>query len=133
MSNSLLSAVRAGNFTEVVTLINSGEPLSDALLFEAVRMNRVAILAYLTGRGANIDARDDRGNTPLHHAVVRGRPVICGYLLEIGAEVARNRKGETPVDLIPSSFNLSDIEKAWVASLFRKVWTVRRPFSENKS
>ncbi|MDE0755109.1 MAG: ankyrin repeat domain-containing protein, partial [Woeseiaceae bacterium] len=50
--------------------------------------------------GADVNARDGNGYTPLHHAASRGDNTVIQYLLEKGADVmVVSRKGETTVDM----------------------------------
>ena len=49
--------------------------------------------------GANLDARDILGNTPLHNAVQFGHPENVTRLLKLGANAKlKNAKGKTPFD-----------------------------------
>jgi len=50
--------------------------------------------------GADVNARDHNGYTPLHHAAARGDDELILYLVEKGADVtAVSRSGQTTVDL----------------------------------
>ena len=50
--------------------------------------------------GADVNARDHNGYTPLHHAAARGDNPLIHYLLERGADVtAVSRRGQTTVDM----------------------------------
>ena len=50
--------------------------------------------------GADVDARDDRGYTALHHAAARGDDELILYLVEKGADpMAIARSGQTTVDM----------------------------------
>ena len=50
--------------------------------------------------GANVNARDDDGNTAVHHAASRGDIEMIRYLVAKGADVtAVNREGRTTVDM----------------------------------
>ena len=50
--------------------------------------------------GADVNARDANGYTPLHHAASRGDVDMILYLVDRGADVmALSRKGETTVDM----------------------------------
>ena len=61
------------------------------------------IVKYLITRGANINAQDNSGNTPLHHALDEGVmmiPSIIHCLIEFGADVnIKNNVGQTPFHL----------------------------------
>jgi ankyrin repeat protein len=53
----------------------------------------------LLTRGADVDAKDRDGDTPLHDAAFRGHEKIVGLLLAHGADVgAKNNAGRTPRD-----------------------------------
>jgi ankyrin repeat protein len=59
---------------------------------EAARVECVRLLAQA---GANVNARDNNGNTPLHEIFLTG---VEEELLKLGADVnARNHDGETPI------------------------------------
>ena len=50
--------------------------------------------------GADVNARDHNGYTPLHHAASRGDNELIGYLVSKGADVkAVSRTGQTTVDM----------------------------------
>jgi ankyrin repeat protein len=50
--------------------------------------------------GADIDARDHNGYTPVHHAAARGDNELILYLVEKGADVtAVSRRGQTTADM----------------------------------
>jgi hypothetical protein len=49
--------------------------------------------------GADVNARDNEGNTPVHYAASRGDNEMILYLVSKGADVkAVNRSGQTTVD-----------------------------------
>ncbi|CAN9270265.1 unnamed protein product [Alternaria alternata] len=58
------------------------------------------ILDKLIGEGANVNAEDYSGSTPLHEAAKLGSSVMVSGLLEYGATInVQNRQGKTPLDL----------------------------------
>jgi ankyrin repeat protein len=57
-------------------------------------------LDMLHRHGADLNARDDRENTPLHAAVQQGNMQNARRLVELGAEInPKNKLGQTPYDL----------------------------------
>ena len=49
---------------------------------------------------ADVNARDNNGMTPLHHAAARGDNEMIEYLVSKGADVTLvNRTGQTTVDM----------------------------------
>ncbi|KXZ52328.1 hypothetical protein GPECTOR_10g960 [Gonium pectorale] len=66
-------------------------------------------VGLLVRAGAPVDAKDERGNTPLHLAAGKGQFEVVSVLLRAGAsENRRNADGKRPSDLSYSSF-LDDI------------------------
>src|SRR5262245_40674165 len=61
----------------------------------------LAAVRYLVDElGADVNARDNEGNTAVHHAAARGDTDMIRYLVSKGADVkAVNREGQTTVDL----------------------------------
>ena len=50
--------------------------------------------------GADVNARDHNGYSPVHHAAARGDNELIRYLVEQGADVmAVSRRGQTTVDM----------------------------------
>lgn len=86
-----------------------GEPPRDTPLHLAAEAANARMAALLLERGASVNARDERGRTPLHMALTprenqaESRKVV-ELLLRAGAEVnARDSDQKTPLDLAVSS------------------------------
>ena len=74
------------------------EKLLSRLLKEAARKGQINTLQRLLELGADREARDDRGYTPLHNAIRWGKIGIVQRLLEHGADrEARDGLGYTPL------------------------------------
>ncbi|KAK6055713.1 ankyrin repeat protein [Cooperia oncophora] len=57
-----------------------------------------AIINLLVGRGADVNARDSYGMTPLHHGAMKGNEPAVKALIKHGADVnAKTIKGTTPL------------------------------------
>ena len=51
----------------------------------------------LLRRGANVNRRNEEGNTPLHFCVAAGHAELAAYLVSKGAdERAKNKRGLAP-------------------------------------
>src|SRR5262249_20400799 len=67
-------------------------------LHMAARRGNVEIAEALLGSGADIEARDILGDTPLRRAVNCGQTAVAGLLISRGADVhSSGSKGLTPV------------------------------------
>ena len=64
--------------------------------------------------GADIMARDDRGQTPLHYAASSDTPANIQALLDAGADAkAKNEDGKTPWDLAQENEKLKGTKAYW--------------------
>ena len=72
-------------------------------LYEYAEKEYVEVAKYLVSKGADIHAKDDDGNTPLHLAVWNDPELaieLIDFLVAKGADVnAKNNCDETPLDL----------------------------------
>ena len=57
-------------------------------------------MKVLVKAGADVNARDDKGDTPLHHALQRMAGQEARYLIKKGANIrAESAEGVTPLQL----------------------------------
>ena len=63
-------------------------------------MNHLPIVEYLISKGANIEAKDNDDQTPLHWASKHGNTNVVKYLVSKGAnKTTRDKDGKIPCDL----------------------------------
>jgi len=84
-------------------------------LHRAASENRVDLMRLLISHGADLEARDKRGQTPLFAAVESARADAARLLLASGADVnATDSNGLTPLDM---AFKSSSIDRIRVRSV----------------
>ena len=95
----LLEAVRSGKDAAAILLIDKGAKLEGALHSAAVA-NRPAVIERLIAKGADIEARDEAGFTPLMRAAQNGGPFeAVDLLVRKGANFnLPDSEGTTPLD-----------------------------------
>ena len=92
-------------------------------LHEVAREGDVVALTRMLGQGADLEARDGQGWTPLHWAARKGHLEVVRLLLDRGADrKARGKDGETPADLASGAGHYI------VAAELRPSSTMRRIF-----
>ncbi|KAM3268853.1 hypothetical protein P3S67_030817 [Capsicum chacoense] len=81
-----------------------------SLLHLACQTADIGMVELLLQHGANINACDSRGQTPLHHSVMRGRTATAKLLLARGANSRiADLEGKTPSHLV-TALALDDVE-----------------------
>ena len=98
-------AARKGNVEHLRILLDDGEYVDSVMpglsretpLMLAARCNEVDAVEFLVERGAFLEMQDDKGYTPLHHAVMGARITNMLRLIELGADVWRGNYEEQNV------------------------------------
>jgi len=90
----LNQAVVDGDIDEVKSQISAGADVNSkdartgwTLLHIAIRKQRTEIAQFLIDKGADVNARDNRGRMPLHFAAEVGQKEIVEKLIAKGAEI----------------------------------------------
>ena len=68
-------------------------------LHEAVRLGTADWVACLAAAGSDVNARDERGDTPLHIAAAKGSVELTQVLIAAGADAGRLSREESPVPI----------------------------------
>ena len=73
---------------------------TDALFRASVEGNTDMVKSLVSGPGADVNATNERGNTPLLEAARYGHEDICRVLIAAGADVkAKDKDGKTALTL----------------------------------
>ncbi|KAK3042489.1 hypothetical protein RJ639_000213 [Escallonia herrerae] len=81
-----------------------------SLLHLACQTADIGMVELLLQHGADINASDSRGQTPLHQSIIRGRIATTKLLLTRGANpLAVDREGKTPLQLVAETA-VDDVE-----------------------
>ena len=103
----LYYAVSQNNFDLAHFLTHSGakiplplKPTDSSVLHIAARKGNLAMVELLVNHGANVNALDGGGWTPLHEAAAGGKIEICQFLVSTGADVTpKTKTGRKAEDL----------------------------------
>ena len=92
MKHLLLTTIAA------VLLVGCGNPEADRALLDAAWDGNIEAVKQHLDAGADLNAKDGGGETPLHAAVFKGHKEIVELLIEKGADVnAKAGFGSTPL------------------------------------
>jgi ankyrin repeat protein len=107
---AMQAAIKNGaNVNETSKGKGSANPIFWALWSSRSDQEILEMTQLLVENGANINARDESGYTPLHWSVFNRKPEIVKYLIMKGADpTARDTNGQTPLAFAISE-NYSDI------------------------
>ena len=107
---NVATSARNGNWEKVRRLVEQGENVNDVetelratALHCAIWSENSDICSFLLSRGANVNQKDKKGNTPLHdvaspHYIYNDRLYICQLLVDHKADVTSvNYEGQTPL------------------------------------
>ena len=79
-------------------VVTAGQASAEADIYWAIRTGDMPSVAALLESGADVNAPDEEGMTPLHWAAVSTQPEMVRLLLDSGADVnARDVLGRTPL------------------------------------
>ena len=91
-------------------LLSSGSKVPDDTLLWAPTDHQDVIVKWLLGRGVNVNVRDTKWRTPLHHAVLHSWERGVQILLEHGAEMTADIDNMTPLHYTVSTLNMKIAE-----------------------
>ena len=79
-----------------LSALNPHSICKTTLLHQAAEFNNATLVQFALDRGLNVNIKDQRGQTPLHHALGRESAAI---LIANGANInAKDRAGQTPLE-----------------------------------
>ena len=98
-------AAKEGDTAAIAAALDAGAGVDESdgnttPLYLAVRGGHFAGAKLLMERGADVNARDLNGYSPVHHAAARGDNELILYLVSKGADVTVvSRRGQTTADM----------------------------------
>lgn len=92
--------IQHGANVNVVLKFDPDDDTDSTILHMAVFYGNLDICQELVSAGADVNAPDVLGDTPLFVAVTKGKPAIAELLLTHAATCGPNKKGVTPEDLL---------------------------------
>jgi len=105
-----LKANEKGYYGNVKLVDEKGDTLLHRATAEkgVIAKNCFVVVKYLVSSGANVNARNKNGSTPLHNAANKGNAGVIKFLVDQKANVnAKDTKGVTPLHLAAGEGNLA--------------------------
>jgi ankyrin repeat protein len=129
MSKKLITAIKKGDFQEVVNLIENNPKYLNHAIFEAVDVGNVNIVKLLLEKGADVNLQvGDDDATLLYIATEKGRKDMVQLLLENGANVDKPANvfiNGTYVERSPLSLAVIKLMQGWVPALYSSLFHYR--------
>ena len=103
--NALMCSAHAGTVKIAAKILSRGDPEKslavcneDGLspLHFAAKSGRAEMVQFLISKGADVNAKDCLGNTPLHLSMLGSSPLAVTMLINAGAESLENNEGQMP-------------------------------------
>ena len=79
-------------------LVGCGESASDISIHDAAHTGNIEAVKKHLASGADLNAKDSEGGTPLHHAAWNGHKEVAELLIEKAADVNALGDNGTPLD-----------------------------------
>ena len=84
-------------------------------IFDYIKENNISEVKLLLDHGADVNVKDEDGETPLFCASNNGHKEIVKLLLEHGADVnAKNNYGNSPLHCVSEKGHTEIVNIAWV-------------------
>tara|TARA_B110000495_G_C22667423_1_gene394685 strand:- start:215 stop:628 length:414 start_codon:yes stop_codon:yes gene_type:complete len=80
-------------------ILKPSNPIADHALLEIAKVGNIEAVKQVVANGADVNAKDTIGYTPLHHAAFGGHKEVAELLIAKGADVnAKDKNGNKPLD-----------------------------------
>lgn len=95
-----VNLTQPGEITPLHLAITSLKSMFTEKRAQHAKKGQLALVNYLIDQGANVNAQDYTGATPLHHATELGQAHVVDQLLHAGADpLIKNKREQTPMHM----------------------------------
>lgn len=116
--SSIHAAAYLGDLTKVEDFLNEGVEVDKksgmieiTALHSAAAAGHKEMVAFLIGKGSDVNAQNGPGQTPLHMAAEAGHLDVVRLLLDRDVDInAKNKRGRTPADLAQEAGHTKIVE-----------------------